>query len=304
MQGKLVPRNHDRDYFYKFMPCETAAAVLENCSLRWREPKQFNDPFDHQMSFNFPYTQEQFSSAIAEEVERLVYSDDEPVFIEQTKMSLMVQMLREHRDVIPKEEVLSTLKQGVEESGELFQQYQDNINSLITNDLNQSRVLCVSEKNDNVVMWSHYADSHAGVCIRLQCIEEIDNTLLLAKPVNYEKSFPPFPSLQEHVKHLTGEVPIKFSELLYRVPYIKHEHWGYENEWRVHVPHEEPENESGFNDWHENSRVFGAIYFGCRIDPGEARKLMRLIEDKYPHMEAYSAKPSNKGFEIEFERIK
>ncbi|MCK7459453.1 DUF2971 domain-containing protein [Idiomarina aminovorans] len=229
-QGKLVPRNHDRDYFYKFMPCDTATAVLENCSLRWREPKQFNDPFDHQMSFNFSYTQEQFSSAIADEVERLVYSDDEPVFVEETGLSLMVRMLRERRDLIPKEEVLRTLREGVAESGARFQQYQDNINSLITNDLNRSRVICLSEKNDNVVMWSHYADSHSGVCIRLQCIEEIDNTLLMAKPVNYDKSFPLFPSLQEHVKHLTGEAPIDFAELLYRVPYIKHEHWRYENE--------------------------------------------------------------------------
>lgn len=126
----------------------------------------------------------------------------------------------------------------------------------------------------------------------------------MAKPVIYEKSFPIFPSLQEHVKHLTGEAPIKFAELLYRVPYIKHEHWGYENEWRVHVPHVEPENESGFNDWREDPSVFGAIYFGCRIDPEEAKNLMRIIEVKYPHMEVYIAKPSDKAFKIWFERIK
>lgn len=286
------------------MPCDTANTVLESCSLRWREPKQFNDPFDHQMSFAFPYTQEQFSSAIAEEVERLVYSNEAPVFIEETVLSMIIRMLRERRSVIPKEEVIHTLRQGVEESAQGFQQYQDNINSLITNDLNRSRVLCVSEKNDNVVMWSHYADSHSGVCIRLQCIEQIDNTLLLAKPVNYTDSFPLFPSLQEHVKHLTGVVPIDFAELLYRVPYIKHEHWRYEREWRVHVPHEEPENEHGFNDWGENPRVFGAIYLGCRIDPKEAADLMRIVDVRYRHLEIYSAKPSAKKFKIEFERIK
>ncbi|MEE4251690.1 MAG: DUF2971 domain-containing protein [Alcanivoracaceae bacterium] len=279
-------------------------AVLENCSLRWREPKQFNDPFDHQMSFNFSYTQDQFSSAIAEEVERLVYSDDEPVFIEETGLSLMVQMLRYRRGVIPKKEVLHTLREGAAESGVLFQQYQEKINSLIVKDLNLSRVICVSEKNDNVVMWSHYAGSHSGVCVRLQCIEEIDNALLMAKPVNYSKSFPLFPSLQEHVKHLTGEAPIDFSELLYQVPYIKHEHWSYESEWRVHVPYLEPENEFGFNDWRENPRVFGAIYFGCRIAPRNAAMLMQIIEFRYPHMEVYFAKPSDRGFKIEFERIK
>lgn len=286
------------------MPCDTARAVLENCSLRWREPKQFNDPFDHQIAFTFPYTQEQFSAAIADEVERLVYAIDAPVFVEETRMSMMVRMLRESRDIIPKEEVIRTLKQGAEESGRSFQQYQDNINSLISNDLNQSRVLCVTETNDNVVMWSHYADSHSGVCIRLQCIDEIDNALLLAKPVDYTDSFPVFPSLQEHIKHLTGELPISFTELLYKIPYVKHEHWGYENEWRVHVDHEEPENINGFNDWRENHRVFGAIYFGCRINQEDAADLMRIIDVKYPRVEVYAAKSSDKKFEIEFERIR
>lgn len=304
MQGKCVAKNHERAHFYKFMPYDTAKAVLENCSLRWREPKQFNDPFDHQISFTFPFTQEQFSTALAEEVERLVYAIEAPVFIEETRLNMMVKMLRERRNILPKEGVISALQEGVEKSGQLFQQYQDNINSLISNDLNRSRVLCVSEKNDNVVMWSHYADSHSGVCIRLQCIEEIDNTLLMAKPVNYTGSFPVFPLLQEHVKHLTGECPIDFAELLNKIPYVKHKHWGYENEWRVHVPHEEPENNDGYNDWRENNRVFGAIYFGCRIAKKEVEELMKIIDVMYPHMEVYRAKPSDKEFKIEYERIR
>lgn len=286
------------------MTCNTAMAVLENCSLRWREPKQFNDPFDHQISFIFPYTQEQFSEAVLVEIEKLVYAVEEPVFLEETSLSIMIRMLRDSRGVIPKKEVLLTLEQGVEESAQGFQQYQDNINSLISNNLNNSRVLCVSEKNDNVVMWAHYADSHSGVCIRLQCIEEIDNTLLLAKPVKYTDSFPVFPSLEEHIKHLTGEQPISFGDLLYEIPYVKHEHWGYENEWRVHVPHEELENKVGFNDWQENPRVFGAIFLGCRIDQKDAADIMRIIEAKYPHIELYSAKPSDTKFEIDYERIR
>jgi len=298
-----VPRNHKRDYFYKFMSCGTATAVLESCSLRWREPKQFNDPFDHQMSFRFPYTQEQFSSAIAEEVERLVYLEEEPVFIESTKLSSMVKILRERRDILPKLERLNTIKMSAEESGECFQQYQANINSLIALDLNQSRVLCVSESNDNVVMWSHYGDSHTGVCIRLQCIKEIDNVLLSAKPVNYDEAFPLFPSLQEHIQHLTGEAPIDFFKLLYRIPYIKHEHWEYENEWRVHIPHVEPGNKHGFNDWREDSKVFGAIYFGCRIKPDDSRNLIRLIKERYPHMEMYNSRACDDAFKIEFNRI-
>lgn len=286
------------------MPCETAKAVLETSSLRWKAPKQFNDPFDHQVSFIFSYTQEQFSNALFAEIERLIYERDEPNFLEETGLSIMTRMLRKARDKIPRERIIETLKEGVEESAQRFQQYQDNINALIANDLNRSRVLCVSERNDNIVMWSHYANSHTGVCIRLQCIDEVDNALLLAKPIKYTDSFPIFPSLDQHIKHLTGERPIDFFDLLYQVPFVKHEHWSYENEWRVHVPHDEPENLTGFNDWKENPSVFGAIYFGCRINQSSAAELMRIIDRKFPQMEVYSAKPSVRKFEVEFTRLK
>ncbi len=298
-----MSRSHERDCFYKYMPCDTAVAVLNGCSLRWREPKQFNDPFDHQMSFNFPYTQDQFASAVIGEIEQIVYSDREPIFVERTGLATMALMLRANKSVIPKEEVLRTLVDGVEESKVGFQRYQDNLNSLITYDLNCSRVLCVTEKSDNVVMWSHYAASHTGVCVKLRCIDEVGNALLAAKPVRYESSFPLFPTLHEHVKHLTGEAPINFSKLLYQVPYIKHQHWSYEEEWRVHVPHVEPGNEAGFNDWSEAPEVFGAIYFGCRISPENASSLLGLVKAEYPHMEVYRASPSKKAFQIEFERI-
>lgn len=299
----LVTRRHQKEFFYKYMPVGTAKAVLENSSLRWREPNQFNDPFDHQISYIFPYTKDELAEELVKEIEELVY-EREASFKEETSLSLMVQILRKSKDKIPKQEVLETLEKGVHETSDNLQAYQDKLNTFINQELNKSRVLCVTEDNDNVVMWSHYADEHRGVCIRLHCIDELDNTLLLAKPINYESTFPIFPSVQEHVKYLTGESPFEMSDLVYKIPYYKHEHWSYENEWRVHVPHNEPLNTDGFNDWAENKRVFGAIYFGCRIDLSEASDLLRLVESTYPNMEVYQSKPSTKEFKLEFERVR
>ena len=298
-----MSRNHQRDYFYKYMSASTALSVLENSSLRWREPSQFNDPFDHQVKYIFPHTQDELATALAKEIEELVY-DREPIFKEKTSVSLMVTMLREGIERIPKEELLQALDEGARESAKGLQEYQDNINALIHNVMNNSRVLCVTEHNDNVVMWSHYADEHRGVCIRLQCIDELDNTLLLAKPIQYVDDFPVFPETQEHVKHLTGEEPLSISKLIYDIPYYKHKHWRYEDEWRVHIPHEEPSNINGYNDWSENIRIFGALYLGCRIEPNDTTALLKVVESKYPHMQVFQAKPSTKGFILEFERVR
>ena len=50
--------------------------------------------------------QEQFSEAVLVEIEKLVYAVEEPVFLEETSLSIMIRMLRDSRGVIPKKEVL------------------------------------------------------------------------------------------------------------------------------------------------------------------------------------------------------
>lgn len=296
-----MPRSHDKECFYKFMTSSTAKSVLESSSLRWTKPSNFNDPFDHQVSFQFPYTQDEFASALATEIEKLVYGA-EPTFTEKTLLSQMVQQMRARRDQIPKEEVLTILFEGAKESADLSQDFQNNINTLMSATINQARVLCVTEHNNNVVMWSHYADSHKGVCIRLQCIDEIDNNLLVARPVTYTSDFPVFLTLEDQINHLTGTKTINTGKLMANVAFMKHEDWEYENEWRIHRPHETGEGD--YNDWTENPIVFGAIYFGCKINEKEAQELFKLVESKYPHMEIYQAKPSAIGFKIEYEKIK
>ena len=298
-----MPINHDRTYFFKFMPADTAKVVLNNESLRWREPRQFNDPFDHQMSFIFPFSHEQLTDLLIKETMRLVYDDDQTV-LEETLLSKAIQVLRLSKNGIPKDEVVKTITDGAVTYENQFDEYQSNINSLITGCLNKSRVLCVTETNENVVMWSHYANEHRGVCLRLECIDEVDNTLLIAKPVCYQDTFPVFPTAEEFVRHLTGEKLIEFSKLLFEIPYVKHQDWSYEKEWRVYVPNEPTHSACGYDDWKENPRVFGAIYLGCRIDSNEAAELIYIIEQKYPHMEIYQAKQSINQFAIEYEQLK
>ena len=61
------------------------------------------------------------------------------------------------------------------------------------------RVFCVSEVNDNILMWSHYAQYHRGVCIRLRVMPEVDNALCAAKKVIYTESPPSIPRVFENL---------------------------------------------------------------------------------------------------------
>lgn len=301
MSEEVVPRSHEKEHFYKYMTCATAHAVLFNGSLRWSKPSLFNDPFDHQISFKFPFTQEEFSTELVSVLEQLVYRD-QPHFQVSTLLSQMVEKLRQARDKIPKEEVLRTLIEGCKESASLFDDYQSNINLLLKASINTSRVLCVTENNDNVVMWSHYAASHTGVCLKLLCTDEIDNALLAARPVTYTDAFPVFMTLNDQISYLTGLSKDEVGKLIMNVAFMKHKDWSYENEWRIHRPHEN--SEGNYNDLKENPMVFSAIFFGCKIDQSDASSLMTIIEEEYPHMEIFQARPDDTGFKLNFKKLR
>ena len=299
-----MPRTHSREHFYKFMPAETALAVLRSSSLRYSAPSRFNDPFDHQVSFLFPFTEQEFSVALIGEISRIVY-DDSVEIPNPTLFGQATLMLRGSRDKVSRDQLLSELFLGAVESGQLFKDNEKEFNDLLTAHLANSRVLCVTEELDNVVMRAHYAAEHKGVCIRLQCIDEVDNTLLVARPVKYTDVYPEFPPLRDYIRHLTGEAPIDFAPLVYdEAAYVKHKNWGYEREWRIHVPqiHEPPR--LGYSDWKENPRVFGALYLGCRISVQDAQALIRVVETQMPHMEIYQVAPSRKYFGMEYQRLR
>ncbi len=52
------------------------------------------------------------------------------------------------------------------------------------------RVFCVSEINDDLLMWAHYSDCHRGAVFKLKCIPELDGPLCAAVPILYQDELP------------------------------------------------------------------------------------------------------------------
>ncbi|MBT3068388.1 DUF2971 domain-containing protein [Rhodoferax sp. U11-2br] len=286
------------------MSAETALAVLRSSSLRYRAPSHFNDPFDHQVSFSFPFTEQEFADELMSEISRIVF-DDSVELRNPTLLGQGILALRVLRDRVSKEQLLSHLHTSAVETGQRLSEYERTFNSALTAELTNSRVLCVTEELDNVVMWAHYAAEHKGVCIRLQCIDEVDNTLLAARPVKYTDLYPSFPPLRDYIRYLTGEKPIDIAQLVYNeAAYVKHKDWAYEREWRIHVPQIHELHGPSYSDWKENPRVFGALYLGCRISVQDAQALIRVVETQMPHMEIYQAALSRKHFGMECSRLR
>lgn len=81
-------------------------------------------------------------------------------------------------------------------------------------------IACFSEKNNSMLMWSHYGDEHRGICVGYNLRELIMNYNCF--PVIYSTKMP-----QEK------DLNILDNNMLYQSILTKSEDWKYEFEWRI-----------------------------------------------------------------------
>jgi len=293
-------RTHERSHFFKYASLATAKSVIKSKSFRWSAPTKFNDPFDHQTGFVLDVNTNEFARMLTDSIERLIFSDIPASSKHLSLFGALIFRLRSKRDRLPRDQILkrlhgSSLKSAANLNGSIGQ-----LNAAIQEHLCHARVFCVSERPDNVVMWSHYANEHRGVVFKLRCIDEIDNTLLVARKVTYTDKFIAFPSAGNYAMHLTGEQPIDIASLCWEIAFTKHIDWSYEREWRVHRPLLDEPSGDGYTIYPENPRIFEAIYLGCRMEENEAASVIELIKRNLPLTKIYRAERSRTAFALSF----
>ncbi len=298
----MSSRTHDKECFFKYASFKTAMRVIESKTFRWSSPIKFNDPFDHQVGFKIN-DRVAFASAFAESRERMIFSDSAP---EGEPDSLSIQLLlhlRKIRDRVPRTELVRISLEGAQDIDALLETHIEKLTAQAHSLLGHSRLFCVSETHDNVVMWSHYADEHKGIVFKLRCIDAIDNHLLAARKVAYSRDFLPFPA-EAYARHLAGEKAFIFDSLFWSMAFTKHEDWSYEKEWRVHealMPHE-PFGD-GYSFHREDQRVFDAIFLGCRMEHTEVDTVVSAVQQHLPNMKIFRGKQSRSNFAIEFSEV-
>lgn len=216
------------EYLYKYRPLyngnknsyefnKHTLSILQKGELYFSTPKEFNDPFD----CLFPILSYEITK---EQVKEKLHSKD--IESRETRKQLKAYI----RDFCNKD----------------IDNYVDYFNTLIKTDpkflyeLNRDQsdkfeICCFSKNYKNILMWSHYADSHKGICIGIKTIYE-DNSNLIefqkvkdidkikAESVIYNldnKKIPPV-----NYQNLT-------EELLEQSLITKSFHWKYEEEHRT-----------------------------------------------------------------------
>src|SRR3984885_100740 len=123
---------------YKYINIEPhLTSLLTNHELWFSDPYSFNDPYDCNLSFNLDNIE--FGK-----IYDYLVSANELVVEKMTK-----------NDLKKRAEFLFNNPLYLEELTEL----------IIKDEINNKGIYCLSEADDILLMWSHYANCHKGVCL-------------------------------------------------------------------------------------------------------------------------------------------
>jgi hypothetical protein len=249
------------EHLYKYAPFSSQSLKnLKDQVLYFNSPAGFNDPYDCAL----PATITELSDEEVEKVRHfhLAKSDLPPM---------------PRKDL----ECLSTPDLKVR----LLELAKGVLNKCANKFADEKGFSCFTEKKDNLLMWSHYADRQRGFCLEFSTKAEPFTKI---RPVEYKDSMPQLRS----VDILCGIDNDDFLNLFF----TKSSEWAYERGWRC---------------IHNNVRtVYGyaaetlvGVYMGPKSTDTEFEIIALILAGQNTHVKLWKGRQSKTQFAVEFEPI-
>ena len=163
------------------------------------------------------------------------------------------------------------------------------------NDIQDKMKVCsFCESPEVLLMWSHYADSHKGICIEynIQKWRESDIRRRILFPVIYKNS------LYNSTNHLLRFINEENFNNLYPIisGSTKSNEWNYEKEWRFIF-----QNGDSFPAQNYPMNCQCKVYLGYKIEDESKKKIIKICENK--NIDVYQSKLKSDSYSLEFEKI-
>lgn len=213
-EGKL------HQFLYKYRTIESTETILTKGSIWFSKLSEFNDPFEGQAIIQDNYTEEQWYNY-------LVQNGWNPSVASKKAKELVTNNIQEARNIV---------------------------RTAIDNQSKITGFYCLSGVHNNLLMWSHYADSHKGCVIGY----DLKKCLPLFERINrvkYDNNYPAYNYLQDQVGP-------------FNTIYHKSKNWEYENEYRIM-------GTPGAVDLPDEA--ISAIIFGCKTSKANKTRIKNLL---------------------------
>ncbi len=214
------------DIIYQYAKFDTALnEILLKQSLRFSDPSTFNDPFDCN--------------------EKLLKINYDKKLVEETINNLSVKTTRQER---------RELKRKFKNPNNQAQ--------ILKEKRKEYKLSCFSEFNDEILMWSHYADKHSGICVGFNFPHKYDDRFILC-PVKY----------LDELKELDGATDL-YRVILYWLT-TKSIRWQHEKEIRAISRCKNQKLEHEYINY--ESKYVKEIIFGCNVPDQKINEAIEKI---------------------------
>ena len=279
----LMQMAPDRMFKYRTC-CDDNISAFEKDQLWLATSDKFNDPFDTLIQFD----KEELSRALDVLSSPDVFAAFKRYFAAGGQIPPQVSRVVDCEEIarlrgIAKEEVSSDAAKGLGAQEKISLQI---MVALCVNFLPQvvqrfSTVVCLSERIDSILMWSHYADNHKGFALGYDLrpfLSPNDQGIGLFPVVYDEKRY----NANDFIIWLfcsLFQIPAANPDLMNSVKLLLYKSldWEYEREWRLIKTN----NKDFFKEKAEPIICRpNSIYYGCRISNSNRERLHRIAISK------------------------
>lgn len=267
------------------MTADTAKIVLDTNKLRWQSPCQFNDINELQRMPVLSPSLEESKLIYVKKLVDIIYNQEEndftryAIWTQEHLVNLTLMKSRNVSDKEAQEKILISMQSSPEK-------LEDTLRRTIESENDGSlRIFCLTEHNNDSLMWDKYGDNYKGCMFGFRHIEKLSTPFGIAEKVTYSSSAPEVDGSSAVDLFLYNSRELSRNIRL-AIHFNKGEEWAYEKEWRV-IDKQPKSNNKKYSDYLFHQQELESITFGSEILPENKQNIISIIERKYPNCKVF-----------------
>ncbi|MCF7954968.1 MAG: DUF2971 domain-containing protein [Phycisphaerae bacterium] len=244
---------------------EWTESIFKQNEIYFQSPDCFNDPFDSKISTTYEGTEKQRISRVKDCLRKGIAIGR---YKEKPEKELHADAVRIAKAGQDTPLVLRTMKKTAEQMRK------------------EMGIFCMTQKKDDILMWSHYADNHTGFCLEFQTTNDFFRRDRIFN-VHYSSERPCLnliepPNPEKTVKALL----------------TKAKGWEDEKEWRI-IDHKNGPGPKTYPP-----EALSGVILGCRISPDNRIRITQWCRARKPQPTIYWAEEKDSEFGLDIRLIK